>query len=623
MRQEFPRVYAIVPVGNRRNYYLKLSSDNWSLCDLQACDFATHCSQEAKGPPERERVSFSLHSQIFQIDQPYHQARCLKLLTTNMSLLKLNAVRWTRELTWTILSLAAIIAIFVILFFSNGNPWPVKFITLNSVLAFLTTVAILPLHSALVSAITQLGWLHYRRPHSLEDFERFWQATHGIVGPLRLITLTKRPRRAVLGAMVILALLTAHTLVQQIVRNPEHVVDVRGLAKLPICTFYNLTSPGVSSVVPDPADSTVDAIANGQNNPTTVPFQPKTVCSTGNCTFSLAPTLAFHSKCIDVSTIIRKDCSAIPGGPNCIYLWPDDGPSLSMSNSKFNMSASVQNSDATDDDTRIFPDIPQQVVSVKAIALRQGEAYAQQCIIYPTVDQIQASVVNGILKEETISSWYNSTPIGPLTPTWILNPPSIAGGPFQISSPAVIALQSYLLNLYSGDIIGGPGQVIYSDGSDTTTMKRTYAAMQSDSLPNHFANVAQSMSYDARASQTSNGEPRTSANTVIGTATENKQYIHVEWLWFLLLVIVWLASAIFLLSVMHLTAKYDIGPYKTSIVAVMLAGPQGADRERLGRLDTSSQVHQVAVGAEYALHDLEIGLRFGVPTGQDDGEGSK
>jgi hypothetical protein len=104
---------------------------------------------------------------------------------------------------------------------------------------------------------------------------------------------------------------------------------------------------------------------------------------------------------------------------------------------------------------------------------------------------------------------------------------------------------------------------------------------------------------------------------VTGIATENKQYVRVERWWFSLLVILWLASATFLLSVMHLTAKYDIGPCKTSIVVLMLSEPQGGDTERLGRLDTSSQVHQVAVGA------MEMGLSFAVPTGQDDGEASK
>ena len=75
---------------------------------------------------------------------------------------------------------------------------------------------------------------------------------------------------------------------------------------------------------------------------------------------------------------------------------------------------------------------------------------------------------------------------------------------------------------------------------------------------------------------------------------------------------------------MHLTAKHDIGPYKTSVVAVMLAGPQGADRIRLGRLDTSSKVHQVAMDAEFVLRDLELGLRFvGETTGRDDEEEDK
>ena len=538
--------------------------------------------------------------------------------------LKLNCVLWTQELISTVLSLAAIISIFLILYFSNGSSWTAGFITLNSVLALLTTVNVALLHSAVVSATTQLGWLHYRRRRPLEEFERFWQATHGIIGPLRLIVLRKKHGCAILGAVIMLTLLAAHTLVQEMVRYPEHAVDVGLPALLRICTSYNLTSPGVIPLVPDPAKSMTAAISNGQNNLNTVVFQPKTVCPTGNCTYPLAQTLAFHSKCVDISNNIRKHCSTESAGSNCTYLLPDGGPSLSQSNSLFNISASVENSGAVNDSTRIFPGIPQQLVSVKAIMRQQGEVSAQQCIIYPTVDQIQASGVNGVLTESTISSWYNSTPIGPATPMWILNPPGVPGGHFKMSWLSVIALQNYLLGLYSGDITGGTDQNIYSEGSDTTTLKRSYAAMQSHSLPTHFANVAQTMSYDARASQTSSGQSETSANTVKGTSTKNKQYVHVEWWWFSLLVILWLASAIFLISVMHLTAKHDIGPYKTSVVAVMLAGPQGADRIRLGRLDTSSKVHQVAMDAEFVLRDLELGLRFvGETTGRDDEEEDK
>ena len=539
--------------------------------------------------------------------------------------LKLNCVLWTQELISIFSSLAAIIAAFLILYFSNGTSWTTGFITLNSVLALLTTIAVALLYSAVIPATTQLGWLHYRGGRPLEDFERFWQATQGIMGPLRLIKLRKKHKLASVGAVIMLSLLAAHTLVQQMVRYPEHAVDVGLPAKLKICTSYNLTSPGVIALVPDPAKSMTAAISNGQNNLDTVVFQPKTVCPTGNCTYPLASTLAFHSKCIDISNTTRKHCSTESAGSNCTYLLPNDGPSLSQSNSLFNISASVENSGAVNDSKRIFPGIPEQLMSVKAIIHQQGEVYAQQCILYPTVDQIQASEVDGVLTEHTISSWYNSTPIGPETPMWVLNPPGVAGGPFEMSWLSVIALQNYLsLGLYSGDITGGTDQNIYSEGSDTTTLKRSYAAMQSHSLPTHFANVAQTMSYDARASQTSGGQPETSANTVKGTSTKNKQYVHVEWWWFSLLVILWLASSIFLISVMHLTAKHDIGPYKTSVVAVMLAGPQGVDRIRLGRLDTSSQVHQVAMDTAYVLQDLELGLRFvRDATGEDDGEEDK
>lgn len=532
-----------------------------------------------------------------------------------MSSLRVNlkAALWIRELTQVAWSSISIVCMFTVLYECDGKPWPLSFITPNALLAILATVAVSCLHSPAGTALAQLGWLHYRTPHSLRELDIYHHAAQGSAGPLRLIRLEKGCGWGSLGAVVTFALLASQPTVQQTIRYYAHPV-IDGLpATLSICTFYNSTSTGVAKEVPNPAQSMIDAIRDGQINPATLIFQPKPVCPTGNCTFNPIETLAFHSRCVQIDTSIRKHYLPGYGQSNCTYTLPEDGPSLSQLDSLFNMSASIVNSAAHYDGSRIFLNIPQQIVTVKAISRQQDRAVAQQCIIYPSVDRIRVSVTNGISLEMTTSSWYNNTPITPNQSSWIFNPPDMADGPFEMSWDAVVAIQNYLLNWYSGYITGGSDQATYSDGADTTTMQKAYTAMQTNMLATHFANVAQVMSYAAREWQTSNSERRSSANTAYGSSTRDKQYVHVEWLWILPIVILWLFSVIFLVCVMWLTAKHDIGPFATSIVAVMLAGPQGEDRSRLGKLSNSSQVPEAVADTEYQLQDVELGLRFGLP----------
>jgi len=79
--------------------------------------------------------------------------------------------------------------IFILLYF-DGQPlpsWPHK-VTLNSILALLTTVAKAGLMIPIGAAIGQLKWIWFaEKERPLADFQTFDEASRGPIGGLKLI----------------------------------------------------------------------------------------------------------------------------------------------------------------------------------------------------------------------------------------------------------------------------------------------------------------------------------------------------------------------------------------------------------------------------------------------------
>lgn len=82
------------------------------------------------------------------------------------------------------------VVIVVVLIIFNGHPipeWPLS-ITLNSFLAFFTSVAKLALLYPVSEAFGQLRWLRFtEKDRKLSEFETLEQASRGIFGSLKLL----------------------------------------------------------------------------------------------------------------------------------------------------------------------------------------------------------------------------------------------------------------------------------------------------------------------------------------------------------------------------------------------------------------------------------------------------
>jgi hypothetical protein len=122
-------------------------------------------------------------------------------------------------------SLCAIAAIVGLLFFVDGQPiprLPLK-ITVNTYVSFFATVAKGTMLVAVNESISQLKWLWFREPRTLQDIQVFDDASRGPIGAVRLMFRTRTGLIA-LGSLVAVLSLVIDPFAQQIVSYPERPI---------------------------------------------------------------------------------------------------------------------------------------------------------------------------------------------------------------------------------------------------------------------------------------------------------------------------------------------------------------------------------------------------------------
>lgn len=100
---------------------------------------------------------------------------------------------WWQEFLSCALGIVAFITLVVILRKSDGKPlsnWP-SGITLNTVIAFLSTISRIAFIVPVTEGLAQAKWIWFKRPRPLNDFEIFNQASKGPWGSFNLLTRTK------------------------------------------------------------------------------------------------------------------------------------------------------------------------------------------------------------------------------------------------------------------------------------------------------------------------------------------------------------------------------------------------------------------------------------------------
>lgn len=101
---------------------------------------------------------------------------------------------WWQEIVWSIVSLICVVVLATLLNAYDGKPlpnWP-SGLTLNTVIAFVSTVCRMAFILPVMEGLSQYKWNWYKRsPRPLADFRIFDEASRGPWGSLKLLVTTK------------------------------------------------------------------------------------------------------------------------------------------------------------------------------------------------------------------------------------------------------------------------------------------------------------------------------------------------------------------------------------------------------------------------------------------------
>ncbi|KAI1196960.1 hypothetical protein F5X97DRAFT_324884 [Nemania serpens] len=226
---------------------------------------------------------------------------------------------WSYEMLGMTVAIGLLIAITLILwqFEDKEQPkWPHE-LTLNSVIAILSTILRAILASIVAEVISFKKWGWFDSAHPLQHLEKFDAASRGVWGSIQLLFLTYKPHMASFGALLVVSSLAIGPFTQQAIRTT--------VCQLPMITDIQKPSIQAAHYV-DQSDWFVGghslpapyiitpmkgAIINGltTSDPTNgfVGFD----CPSGDCTFPsydgvTHSSIGFCSRCTDITASIRE-----------------------------------------------------------------------------------------------------------------------------------------------------------------------------------------------------------------------------------------------------------------------------------------------------------------------------
>lgn len=251
---------------------------------------------------------------------------------------------WYWEFAAATFSLACVVTVIVILRFYQGkslSTWHFFHdITLNTVVALLSTLSRTALIVPVASCISQLKWIHLvSSPRSLHEFQVLDEASRGPWGSMTLIwRLHFKAKLATWGALITIVSLAMGPLSQQLLSYPSrlHLEETGatfyrnqiydsgagwGLTGASCMTFMiQIRSYLLTSCLDRVMDPTMQgAILNGLYN-LSAPVQVQ--CQTGNCQWDDFTTLAVSSECKNVTSSTKIECGVIAKGRLCNYTTP-------------------------------------------------------------------------------------------------------------------------------------------------------------------------------------------------------------------------------------------------------------------------------------------------------------
>ncbi|KAF4445506.1 hypothetical protein F53441_10759 [Fusarium austroafricanum] len=387
---------------------------------------------------------------------------------------------WLWEVLSLLFALALLVATIVIPARYNNKvqqSWPYD-ISLNTIIAILSTFMRASMLLVLAELLGQMGWQDLRRPRPVSDLHHFDNASRGIWGAFMLLWSVPPRFVSIVAALLVIISPAVTPFAQQAVATiPCSRAAPEKQAWLPISHHM----PGTDAILAiSPASYDINSgmkvdMMSGLVNPKGKDTAIEGTCSTGNCTFPVNSrgvshsSIAMCSSCIDTTELIKlkvgKDAQGTNGyfGKPYNFTLPNGqwiainlssdlqtetgelGWALGIANSSFAAVADIAitnvtvlrfdksacNSTGSANLTcpmdRLNSELPE--------GMRNQNARATSCALYPCVKQYKARIEAGSLYEEIVDTkalfyegkmdpWTSSGPNSSLRPNRTYVPPA-------------------------------------------------------------------------------------------------------------------------------------------------------------------------------------------------------
>ncbi|KAK1513611.1 hypothetical protein CABS01_07017 [Colletotrichum abscissum] len=242
---------------------------------------------------------------------------------------------WWPEIIWCLISVVCIIVLVSVLRSYDNQPlpnWPLG-LTLNTVVAFISTFCRTSFVLPVVESLSQYKWNWYKSPRPLGDFAVFDEASRGPWGSLKLLLRTKGRLVGILSAVILVSGIATSTLTQSVVTYPTRQIAIPGnetaLTRRNNEYFWATANGPSRSSSSSPINTyifKVDLFAGdimfpiNQIIPRSLYTPPNEVmpyyqasCRSNNCTWDDFTSLAV---CVDMKNLLETDGDPIEMGTN-------------------------------------------------------------------------------------------------------------------------------------------------------------------------------------------------------------------------------------------------------------------------------------------------------------------
>ncbi|KAJ5366852.1 hypothetical protein N7541_000793 [Penicillium brevicompactum] len=542
------------------------------------------------------------------------------------SIWKLVSDLFIWEVLAMILSSGLLVAIVVLLSQYDDKPQPTwKYVSLNSVISWLSTISKGCVLFCLSEGIGQLKWVWFtRKTQPLVDLGTFDGASRGIWGCGALVWRLRAKHFAALGSLAVILALAFDPFIQNLIHYyPKLIPDPSGNAVVASNSLYSALGPPVGI-----GDNYVNAEMKANvynalfNSDTSQPWAtPRYTCTSGNCTWDPVAALEMRASCTNITDKLKyKIYNGTLGivNPNTtiqsksIYL-TGIGENLTadvMLDSVWGQPVALGVLNPLVYNKSIIP--PIQLIAPDGVLGKDVWSHttdpdvvnpvwqAMECSVEPIVRSFRPSVAEGHYSEDTIDTWTNGSfkdyYMGSdysLKPPWGPEKGVEKGKVFTITKRSLTSIRYFFQQFFPGRASMDPFGFSFISDSDSVTpyasnvQTQTKSASEyasgdlmqlmaisnitlcpsqsADKLKCAMENVAKAMSKAIRDQSSS----PTNLTTVSGEAMTSSTHISIHWQWIILPAVVWLLGLVTLLGTMWKTRRTMVPTWKNETMPII------------------------------------------------------